>query len=74
MYADLAEGAARLIHDGFTQDDLNDLSTLNPAAPSWLDPRAADFDMHRETWQVELGPLVADCRRAAVDLRVIQTL
>ena len=74
LYAALAEGAALLIRDGFTQQDLNDLSALSPAVPSWLDPRAADFDMHREEWQIGLGPVVADCRRSVIDLRVIQDL
>ncbi|MDO8389183.1 MAG: hypothetical protein Q7V57_01740 [Actinomycetota bacterium] len=74
MYADLADGAARLLSDGFTQHSLNELSGVMPAAPSWLDPRAADFDMRREPWQVELGPVVAECRRVAVELRVVDSL
>ena len=60
-----------MIRGGFAQVDLNALSALSPPAPSWLDPRAADFDMHREPWQIELAPLVDECRRAAVGLRVI---
>lgn len=71
MYADLAEGAAQLSRDGFTQDSLNELSGAMPAAPSWLNPRAAGFDMHREPWQAELGPIVAECGRVARELRVV---
>lgn len=74
MYADLAEGASLLLRNGFTQSSLNELSGAMPATPSWLDPRAADFDMQREPWQVELGPVVAECRRVATELRVVGSL
>ena len=73
MYEGLANGAAHLLCDGYTQDDLNELSALMPASPAWLDPRAADFDMHRGTWQVDLGPVVAKCRRTAVELRTLES-
>jgi len=74
MYTDLADGASHLLRDGFTQNSLNELSRAMPTAPSWLDQRAADFDMHREPWQVDLAPVVAECRRVAIELRVVDSL
>ena len=44
-----------------------------PPHPSWLDPRAADFNMRREPWQQEVAEARAEADRAALELRALAT-
>ena len=74
LYADLGNGAVALLRDGFAQDDLNELSSLMPNDPWWLDPRAADYNAPRAQWQTQVAPVVSACRGAVLDLRIIRDL
>ena len=74
LYEDLAEAAETLLRDGFTQRELSAVSTMLPNEPSWLDPRAVDYNAPRAAWQNDLVTQVTECRRTALDLRTLRDL
>jgi hypothetical protein len=71
LYQALAGEAMNLLDEGFTQRDLNELSSHMPAPMSWLDPRYADFDGKRLPWQDEVARLYPKCRELGIDLRTV---
>jgi hypothetical protein len=74
LYEDLADAADTLLRDGFTQRELSAVSTMLPNEPSWLDPRAVDYNAPRAAWQNDLVAPVTECRRTALDLRTLRDL
>lgn len=71
MYAAAANGAATCLSDGWDQADLNELSTMMPARPEWLDPRAPAYNLRREPWMEDAARIEHELRRSMHHLRVI---
>jgi hypothetical protein len=69
-----AAHAARLLHEGFEQPDLNALGGQFPDAAWWLNPKALDYNASREPWQDEVAQLHQHARAVALDLRSLATL
>jgi hypothetical protein len=68
-----ADGASRLLADGFVQSDLNELGGQFPSGPAWLHPRAIDVSPLREPWQRQIARLHATATALAGELRSIGT-
>jgi hypothetical protein len=66
--------ASRLLAEGWTQADLNELGGEFPDGAWWLNPKALDYDAPREAWQNDVAILHEYARMAALDLRAIATL
>jgi len=68
LFGARAEGAARLLSDGFVQSQLNDLGYMYPK-PAWLDPRQVDYNGPREPWQEQIAEIHHVARKIALELR-----
>jgi hypothetical protein len=69
-----ANTAGRLLAEGWTRSDLNELGGEFPDGAWWLNPKALDYDTPREAWQDDVAILHQHARMAALDLRAIATL
>jgi hypothetical protein len=69
-----AAHAARLLRDGYTQSDLNELGGDFPDGAGWLNPKSLDYNAAREPWQDEVAQLHGLARALALDLRSTATL
>jgi hypothetical protein len=74
LFRDRADFASRLLAQGFTQADLNELGGGFPDGAWWLNPKGLDYSARREPWQDEVARLHELARSAAGDLRAIATL
>ena len=68
-----ARHAARLLADGFDQDELNELGGQLPVT-TWLSPKALDYGSPRLPWQDEVSELHDRAQSVAWDLRAVATL
>lgn len=74
VFRDRADLATRLLAQGFSQADLNELGGEFPDGAWWLNPKAADYNARREPWQDEVASLHELARSTAGNLRAIATL
>ena len=73
LMAGKAAHAARLLRDGFTQEDLNELGGEFPDGAWWLNPKALDYGAPRDRWQEEVAELHQHALAVAMDLRSVAT-
>jgi hypothetical protein len=74
VFAERAQVAGELLQNGWTQADLNNLGGQFPDGGWWLNPKAADFNAPRQSWQEEAARLYPLAKAVADDLRAIATL
>ena len=74
LMAAKASHAGRLLREGFTQADLNELGGQFPDGAWWLNPKALDYDNPRDPWQDEVAELHNHARAVAMDLRSVATM
>ena len=71
-YTAVADAAETLLSGSFDQADLNELSSMAPARPDWLDTRwRFAFNYGAEPWMHDASSADDAFRRAIVELRVI---
>jgi hypothetical protein len=51
-FRERADQAKSLLLSGYTQSDLDLLAGQFPRGAWWLNPKALDYDAHREAWQL----------------------
>lgn len=68
-YRALADGARRLLEDGFARDDLEALARRLPPAAGWMNPKAIDSGLPVEPWHREAAALRGTLSAAVLELR-----
>ena len=74
LFRERAAMARRLLAEGHTQSDLNDLGTGFPHGADWLRLGHPAFNRRRSPWQDEVAGLHEEATTVALDIRSIATL